>query len=82
MDQSPDDVDLRNDIDEVAALIVTLDAVAASRSWIPILAGAFGVPAYRVPHLTIRTSSERPATPGRQQRNFFIGRRTRTGTAR
>ena len=39
-------LDLRNDLDGVAAMISGLDAVVSARCWVPILSGALGVPTF------------------------------------
>ena len=39
-------LDLRNDLDGVAALISELDAVVSARCWVPILSGGLGVPTF------------------------------------
>jgi len=39
-------LDLKDDIDGVAALMTELDAVVSSRCWVPILSGALGVKTY------------------------------------
>ncbi|MEK9723188.1 MAG: hypothetical protein VW405_06850, partial [Rhodospirillaceae bacterium] len=41
-----DGLDLRDDFDGVAAVVSQLDAVVSARCWVPILAGALGVPTH------------------------------------
>jgi len=41
-----EDLDIKNDAEEVAALLTALDAVVTCRCWITAFAGALGVPTY------------------------------------
>ena len=41
-----EDLDIKNDAEEVAALLTALDAIVTCRCWITAFAGALGVPTY------------------------------------
>ena len=69
-----DDLDLANDIDGTAALIATLDAVVSADTYIPMLAGGLGVPAWRV---TRGTAAEDWSRLGRERYPWFAALQVR-----
>lgn len=66
------DLDLRNDIDGVAALIAALDAVVAVRCWLVYLAGALGTPTFCATTVPNPLFMEQPEDPFSRTTRVYI----------